>query len=102
MMETESMPLGSCAQGESVRVESLGTDSAFAGRLRAMGIQDGVELDIVRTGSTMIVRLNHVSRLCLRGDDVAQIWVSSAPSVAADLMAWTPADMATEGFDARH
>jgi len=102
MMNPDNMPLACCAQGEAVRVESLGTDSAFASRLRAMGIHDGVELDVVRTGSTMIVRLNHGSRLCLRGDDVAHIWVSPARATSPDPMAWPPVDLASESLDARH
>jgi hypothetical protein len=67
-----------------------------------MGIHDGVELDIVRTGSTMIVRLNHGSRLCLRGDDVDHIWVSPSQLIPADAPAWPPAELAREGVDTRH
>jgi hypothetical protein len=66
-----------------------------------MGIYDGAELDVVRTGPTMIVRINHGSRLCLRGDDVAHIWVSptpAAPVVGAD---WSTVQLAPEGIDAR-
>lgn len=102
MMRPENVPLGACAPGEVVRVESLGTDTVFTSRLRAMGIHDGVELDVVRTGSTMIVRLNHGSRLCLRGEDVAHIWVSSAHSMPAEPVNWPPVDLAPKSATARH
>lgn len=101
-MERNQMPLGHCAPGEAVRVESLGTDTTFANRLRAMGIHDGAELDVVRTGATMIVRLKQGSRLCLRSDDVAHIWVSPAPTVQISGLDWSNAQMAPEGVDSRH
>lgn len=95
-MEAEYIPLGSCAPGDAVRVQQMGSESAFANRLRAMGIHDGVELDVVRTGTTMIVRLNHGSRLCLRGDDVTKIWVTPMrPDVD-----WTRAPLPAEGAKA--
>ncbi len=102
MMRPDNVPLGCCAPGEAVRVESLGTDTVFTSRLRAMGIHDGVELDVIRAGTTMIVRLNHGSRLCLRGDDVAQIWVSPAPPIPADPGTWPNVESSSEIVDARH
>lgn len=102
MMRSDSVPLGCCTPGEAVRVESLGTDTVFTSRLRAMGIHDGVELDVIRTGSTMIVRLNHGSRLCLRGDDVAHIWVSPTRPAPADSKTWPQAELAPERADARY
>jgi Fe2+ transport system protein FeoA len=102
MKGPENLPLGCCRSGEVVRVESIGADTAFANRLRAMGIHDGVELDVVRTGSTMIVRLNHGSRLCLRGDDVDHIWVSPSDPISTDSTAWALADLAPESADTRH
>ena len=101
-MGPENIPLGACAPGEVVRVESLGTDTVFTSRLRAMGIYDGVELDVVRTGSTMIVRLSQGSRLCLRGEDVAHIWVSPAFSVPAEPLNWPPVELASKSTTARH
>ncbi len=98
-MSSENVPLGCCAPGEAVRVESLGTDTSFSNRLRAMGIHDGVELDVVRTGTTMIVRLNHGSRLCLRGDDVAHIWVTP---VRPESALWSPTGLTPESGFARH
>ncbi len=102
MMSPENIPLGCCAPGEAVRVESLGTDTSFSSRLRAMGIHDGVELDVVRTGATMIVRLNHGSRLCLRGDDVAHIWVSPARSIPEDSVSFSHPELNPESANARH
>ncbi len=101
-MGPENIPLGTCAPGEVVRVESMGTDTVFTSRLRAMGIDDGVELDVVRTGSTMIVRLNHGSRLCLRGEDVAHIWVSPALPMPAESVNWPPVELAPKSLTARH
>lgn len=97
-MEPNYLPLRSCATGETVRVASLGTDTAFANRLRAMGIHDGAELEVVRTGTTMIVRIDHGSRLCLRGEDVAHVWVSPAHVPAV----WPEAPFTAEGASAQH
>jgi Fe2+ transport system protein FeoA len=97
-MEADYLPLGCCVSGEAVRVQQIGTDTAFANRLRAMGIHDGAELDVVQTGATMIVRLNHGSRLCLRSDDVAHIWVTRMrPAVD-----WSSAPLPVEGVNASH
>jgi Fe2+ transport system protein FeoA len=96
-MTDTSVPLGCCRPGEAVRVDSLGADTAFAGRLRAMGIHDGVRLEILRDGATMIVQVDHGSRLCLRGDDVSQVWVSPLPVTARHASAY----LTPEGADAR-
>jgi len=96
MMNT-SVPLGCCRPGEAVRVDWLDADTAFASRLRAMGIHDGVQLEIVRDGATMIVQIDRGSRLCLRGDDVSHVWVSPVPIAAPRQAPYYPA----EGADAR-
>ena len=96
-MTDSSVPLGCCRPGEAMQVDSLGADSAFASRLRAMGIHDGVHLQIVRDGATMIVQIDRGSRLCLRGDDVSHVWVSPLPVPATQQAPYYPA----EGADAR-
>lgn len=69
-----SIPMQMLRAGETAVVDTLVGDAASTNRLRELGLQDGVEVQMVRTGSCCIVRLGN-RRLGFRADDTASVLV---------------------------
>lgn len=65
--------------GEKAVVDAVIGDAASTNRLREMGLQDGVEVQMVRTGSCCIVRLGN-RKLGFRSDDSASVLVRVDPA----------------------
>jgi ferrous iron transport protein A len=55
-------------------------------RLEEMGFRRGVAIEVIRSGSPCIVRIDGRHRLCLRDDSLASVLVRpvAAPSVVAN------------------
>ena len=75
------IPLRLLVRGEPAVVEDLCGPDGEVHRLREMGFEPGVEVEMVRVGNPCIVRVGH-HRLCLRCDDSIHILVRPKPYAA--------------------
>lgn len=72
------IPLQLLSTGEPAVVEDLDGPDASIHRLREMGIEPGVEVEMVREGTPCIVRIG-AQQFCLRVDDSTTIFVTTLP-----------------------
>ena len=63
-----------CAVGEDAEIVDVPDDTALAARLRELGMVPGAWVRMARQGPPVIVRLGD-TRLCLRGEEAANVTV---------------------------
>lgn len=68
------MPLDMLQAGDWAEVEEVTGQPAWVGRLAELGIRQGCRLQVVRPGSPCLLNVAGC-KLCLRGEDSAQILV---------------------------
>lgn len=68
------LPLDLLNNGESARVIELDGDPTLVVRLREIGLEPGVCLRMIRSGSPCIIAINH-QRLTFRSENAASVLV---------------------------
>ncbi|MFT5525349.1 MAG: ferrous iron transport protein A [Pirellulaceae bacterium] len=68
------LPLDLLKDGESARVIELDGDPGLVVRLREIGLEPGVCLRMIRSGSPCIIAINH-QRLTFRSENAASVFV---------------------------
>jgi ferrous iron transport protein A len=68
------LPLDLLDSGTSAVVEDIQGEPHWVGRMAEIGIRQGCQLQVVRSGSPCLLQLQGC-RLCLRGDDTTRILV---------------------------
>ena len=71
-----SIPLQLLEVGEPAFIEGFCCDESEVHRLREMGLEPGVEVEMMQAGSPCIVRVGQ-KRLCMRCDELSEILVTS-------------------------
>lgn len=79
-MVTGSIPISALRPGEVAEIHEIVGPIEHVRRLEELGLRSGSVLEMVRGGSTCIVRVGG-SRLCLRHDEVVRVMV--APRMSA-------------------
>jgi Fe2+ transport system protein FeoA len=74
----QMIPLSMLATGDSAVVQSVVGGSELVRHLAEIGIRAGTLLEMVRPGSTSILRLDG-TKLCVRGDELLQVLVTPLP-----------------------
>jgi ferrous iron transport protein A len=73
-MPRELLPLDMLRAGEWADVADVGGDPAWVCRMAELGLQAGCRVQMVQDGTPCLLRVAGC-KLCLRGDDSAQILV---------------------------
>ena len=73
------MPLDMLRPGEWADVEEITGTPEWIGRLAELGLQHGCRLQVLQPGATCLLRVADC-KLCIRGDDFAQILVRPVAS----------------------
>lgn len=73
------MPLDMLRAGEWAEVEEVHGLPAWVGRLAELGIRPGCRFQVVQPGSPCLLNVSGC-KLCLRGEDGAQILVRPVPA----------------------
>lgn len=68
------IPLDLLANGASARVYALDGRTEFVVRLQEMGLREGVEVRMVRSGSPCIIAIEN-QRLSFRGEETSSVLV---------------------------
>jgi ferrous iron transport protein A len=69
------IPLSMLAAGDTAVVQSVVGSAELVRHLAEIGLRAGALLEMVRTGSTCILRLDG-AKLCVRGDELLQVLVA--------------------------
>lgn len=72
------IPLSLLAAGDSAVVQSVVGGSELVRHLAEIGVRDGALLEMVRPGTTCILRVAG-TKLCVRGDELLQVMVTPLP-----------------------
>ena len=75
----ESIPLESLEAGRTAAVTAIVGQRDTIHRLKEIGLREGAEVEMIKSGTPCIVRLDG-QRLCLRGDELLRVLVR--PGVA--------------------
>lgn len=76
-MRPDHIPLSCMADGERAVVSEVVGRSDQVQRLRELGLRDGVELEMVRSGSPCMVRLQGHT-LCFRATELLNVLVGNS------------------------
>jgi len=68
------VPLDILRAGEWADVAAVSGDAAWVGRLSELGVRQGCRLQVLQPGSPCLLQVAGC-KLCVRGDDLAQIYV---------------------------
>jgi ferrous iron transport protein A len=74
----QMIPLSMLAAGDSAVIQSVMGNAELVRHLAEIGIRFGALLEMVRPGSTCILRLDG-TKLCVRGDELFQVLVTPLP-----------------------
>jgi ferrous iron transport protein A len=75
----EQVPLELLECGQTAAVTAIVGEREAIHRLKELGLREGTEVEMIRSGTPCIVRLDG-QRLCLRGDEMLRVLVR--PGVA--------------------
>ncbi|MCL4216593.1 MAG: FeoA domain-containing protein [Candidatus Hydrogenedentes bacterium] len=79
MKRDSAAPLTSCRCFEKLEIVSVDGDSDISSRLGEIGCVPGAQIEVLRGGSPMIVRIGD-ARYCLRGYEAGLVMVGAAAS----------------------
>ena len=71
-------PLSALQIGEIGQVHSIAGTSEFVRRLAELGLSSGARIEMLRPGSTCILRIND-AKLCVRSDELLQVMIAPLP-----------------------
>lgn len=74
-------PLSALRTGEIGHIHSVVGASDFVRRLAELGLSSGAEIEMVRPGTTCILRINN-AKICIRGDELLRVMISPLPMAA--------------------
>ena len=74
----QMIPLSMLTTGDSAVVQSVVGGSELVRHLAEIGIRAGALLEMVRPGTTCILRVDG-AKLCIRGDELLQVLVTPLP-----------------------
>jgi ferrous iron transport protein A len=72
------IPFSMLAAGDTAVVQSVVGSAELVRHLAEIGVRTGALLEMVRAGSTCILRLDG-TKLCVRGDELLQVLVTPLP-----------------------
>jgi ferrous iron transport protein A len=81
-MRRQHMPLNRMTDGQRAVIEEVVGRADQVQRLKELGLHDGVELEMVRSGSPCMVRLQGHT-LCIRGSELLNVFVGTGRKLTA-------------------
>jgi Fe2+ transport system protein FeoA len=68
------LPLDMLKAGEMAEIAVVSGDASWVGRMAAMGVREGCQLEVLQPGSTCLLKISNC-KLCIRHCDESQILV---------------------------
>jgi ferrous iron transport protein A len=75
---TDLVPLSALLAGNLGRIHSVMGNPELVRHLAELGLQSGTLLEMVRPGTTCILRVDG-AKLCVRGDELLRVMVAPVP-----------------------